>query len=423
MLIVNDYYGDYLYNESRNLVLYGGADSGKSVFAGQKLIYRCLKEENHRFLMIRKIGSTIRKSQYQLIKNYIIKAEFGNMFEFFDSYMEIKGPRNNAIVSTGVDDPEKLKSIEGITGIWCEEPTELTMEDFQQIDLRLRGDTPYYKQIIFTFNPIKSSHWLKSYFWDNSPPDTTIVHSTYLDNEFRDKNDDARYERLTGVFHRIYAMGEWGEETDPDQLIDHEWIQNAYSVEKIEGHRKLGVDVARYGDDDTVLAEFEGNALIDLENHHGLSTDRVAAVAQRRIIDNVIDPHLCSVDGTGLGSGVVDNMKRAGFQIIDLVVGKNPVRLEELKEYKFYNLRSQMYFYAREMFRQGKIRLEFKHMGLVGDLTSIRYEVKGDKTVAIESKDSIKKRLGRSPDYGDAFVYGLFADKLAIREPVKVKFI
>ena len=81
-----------------------------------------------------------------------------------------------------------------------------------------------------------------------------------------------------------------------------------------------------------------------------------------------------------------------------------------------------MYFYAREMFRQGKIRLEFKHMGLVGDLTSIRYEVKGDKTVAIESKDSIKKRLGRSPDYGDAFVYGLFADKLAIREPVKVKF-
>ena len=91
-----------------------------------------------------------------------------------------------------------------------------------------------------------------------------------------------------------------------------------------------------------------------------------------------------------------------------MVYGERPIDVEELRDYKFNNLRSQMWFYAREKFRKGEVRLGVKHMRLVGDLTTPRYTIQADKTVAVESKDSIKKRLGRSPDYGDAFIQALF---------------
>ena len=65
---------------------------------------------------------------------------------------------------TGMDDPEKLKSIEGVTGVWMEEATEFTQEDFEQLDLRLRGVTAYHKQITLTLNPISEQHWIKQVF-------------------------------------------------------------------------------------------------------------------------------------------------------------------------------------------------------------------------------------------------------------------
>jgi phage terminase large subunit len=74
-------------------------------------------------------------------------------------------PNGNQLISSGMDDVEKLKSIAGITGTWGEEATEISFEDFKQIDLRLRGNTTNYKQHILTYNPIDSDHWIaQKYF-------------------------------------------------------------------------------------------------------------------------------------------------------------------------------------------------------------------------------------------------------------------
>jgi phage terminase large subunit len=118
------------------------------------------------------------------------------------------------ILCGGVDDPEKLKSIDGITSIWLEEPTELSKEDFMQINLRLRGETPSYKQIILSFNPISRTSWLYAYFFETlCPASTYICHSTYRDNRFIDakyievlKN----YENQDYTYYQIYTLGQWG---------------------------------------------------------------------------------------------------------------------------------------------------------------------------------------------------------------------
>lgn len=239
--IFNEAYMDYLRNTSRYLLLYGGAGSGKSVFAAQKLVIRMLAEEGHRFLLIRKVGKTIKNSQYRLIKDLVYQYKLDDLFSFSDYNSSITCANNNEIISTGTDDVEKLKSIHGITGIWIEEATELRRNDFLQIDLRLRGETQNYKQIILSFNPIDRLHWIKEMFFDNENAEASILKTTFRDNKFIDAQYLKILESLSmnnKDFHQVYALGEWGASSN---IIYPVW--EIYSAdEKIEGVKVFGLD-------------------------------------------------------------------------------------------------------------------------------------------------------------------------------------
>jgi len=211
--LTNDIYYPLYKDKSRYLVLYGGAGSGKSVFAAQKILVRLLTEKTHRFLVVRKVARTLRFSIFSLFQDIIAQWNLTPLFKVNKSDMTISCINGNQILFVGLDDVEKLKSIAGITGIWIEETSELEQKDFQQLDLRLRGPTQYYKQIILTFNPISALHWLKKTFFDFPRDNATIVKSTYLDNRFIDKEYAKVLEDLKNqdaTYYKIYALGEWG---------------------------------------------------------------------------------------------------------------------------------------------------------------------------------------------------------------------
>ena len=213
---INDAYIPYYNNRDRYLVLWGGSGSGKSVFASQKILLRCIGEEKHRFLCIRKVANTIRSSIYQ--RFYDLICSLGLMGEFDINKSEMRfthRPTGNEILMLGLDDVEKLKSIEGITGLWVEEATELLESDFDQLDLRLRGETINYKQIILSFNPIDESHWLKKRFFDSQLDNCTTIRTTFKDNLFIDDEYRRVLEQKASVspnLYRIYYLGEWGKE-------------------------------------------------------------------------------------------------------------------------------------------------------------------------------------------------------------------
>jgi len=191
-------------------MLFGGAGSGKSMFAAQKIIYRILTERNHKFLILRKVARTIRNSQFSLLKSLAKDRDTYDLFDVRDSDMKIISKKyNSEIISAGIDDREKLKSINGITGIWIEEATELDSDDFLQIDLRLRGVTKSYKQIICTYNPVNAHHWLNKI----SLNDSCYHKSTYLNNKFIDEKYKSILNDLKNTnenYFKIYALGEWG---------------------------------------------------------------------------------------------------------------------------------------------------------------------------------------------------------------------
>jgi len=211
---VNRSHKDFFEDNTRWLISYGGAGSGKSYTTAQKILIRMMSEENHKFLIVRKVATTLRVSVFQLFRDLISTYELYNDFKINKSDMTITYiPNGSMLIFFGLDNIEKLKSIQGITSIWVEEASEAEQKDILELNRRLRGETPYYKQIIITFNPIYHLHWLKTHFFDTEQSKAHIYKTTYLDNSFIDKEyrqeieDIALYDEQQ---YRIYALGEWG---------------------------------------------------------------------------------------------------------------------------------------------------------------------------------------------------------------------
>lgn len=210
-LKINKAFESALHDTSRYLVLFGGAGSGKSVFGFQKILLRLLTEKKHRIVCIRKVRNTLRNSCYQLMLDLA-----GAIAEVNKTELRFTFPNGNELIMLGLDDSEKIKSIAGITSVIIEEATELSETDFTQLDLRLRGETANYKQIIVMFNPIDELHWLKERFFNSLSIDISIYKTTYKDNSFLDEeykrvlNEQVR---LNENLYKIYVLGEWGRHT------------------------------------------------------------------------------------------------------------------------------------------------------------------------------------------------------------------
>lgn len=195
-----------LQNKDRFLVMVGGAGSGKSEFAARKIIARCLSELGHRFLVMRKVSATLDNSVVQLIKDILDNENIPYQYQIQAKILHLNG---NTILFKGLDDREKLKSITHITSIWLEELSEFTHEDFMQINMRLRGETKYYKQIMCTSNPVMC--WIKGYFFDKKVENAFTHHSTVDDNPFIDP--EYKSEVLDKIpddtYYKIYRLGLW----------------------------------------------------------------------------------------------------------------------------------------------------------------------------------------------------------------------
>lgn len=210
----NETFLPLFWDTHRHLVLCGGAGSGKSIFAGRKVLERITSEGDHRLLVCRKIARTLRESCFRQLIGQISEHYKYSDFTINKTDMQITyNPNGSQILFAGLDDVEKLKSIYRVTGIWIEEGSELLESDYDQLNIRLRGETKYYKQIITTFNPIDINHWLKRRFFDKHDNKITAHRSTYRDNRFLD--DEAKevlesFKDTDPYYYSVYCLGEWG---------------------------------------------------------------------------------------------------------------------------------------------------------------------------------------------------------------------
>ena len=168
----------------------------------------------------------------------------------------------------------------------------------------------------------------------------------------------------------------------------------------------LGVDVARGGDDKTVLAPLYGNYFDELEIYQGVETPDGYAV-EDKVVKAVGDhsPKV-GVDVIGIGASAYDLLKvYRNFETIAVNNSKSTHATDKSNKYGFVNVRAESWWKLREALDpvNGDDVALPPSRSLRNDLRAPRYKIRSGKYV-IESKEDIKKRIGRSPDEGDAVV-------------------
>lgn len=253
--VFNEIYYPLLFNyKNRYEVYYGGAGSGKSVFLCQKLIIKacCSKRK---VLIIRKYATTLKDSVFQLVVDMLKKWGLYGYCKVNLSTYSITLPNDSVILFKGLDDSEKIKSITDITDIWCEEGTELSEDDFTQLDLRLRASVDNL-QMFISFNPVSKVNWVYRKWFESGSvyKNTMILHTTYKDNKFLPKEYIEALEekeRTNYTYYKIYALGEF---CTLDKLVYTNWKTEDFDYTRIKGELLIGLDFGFINDTSALVA-------------------------------------------------------------------------------------------------------------------------------------------------------------------------
>lgn len=168
----------------------------------------------------------------------------------------------------------------------------------------------------------------------------------------------------------------------------------------LEGRHLIGADIARYGGDKTAFAHRWGQIITEVEVMPGGDTE----VTADRLLEHTGATVI--VDTNGVGAGVFDKVRGRGMSATPLNVGTRTSARDSTGQIEFYNLKSQATWKLREALDPSKGATLALPPGeeLAADLSAPRWKNMAGGKLLVEDKKEVRKRLGRSPDRGDAVV-------------------
>jgi hypothetical protein len=207
------------------------------------------------------------------------------------------------------------------------------------------------------------------------------------------ENSDFVRVRVRGVFPQASSL-----QFIPRNLVDASMARTP-EVSTIHGRTAIiGVDVARFGDDQSVIFTRIGRdgASWPILRFRELDTMQlVSKVAEHAKKIKFAGMHVVIfVDGGGVGGGVVDRLRQIGYDVVEVQFGG---KADDPRKYA--NKRAEMWARTKEWLEVGCL---VKDEDMATDLTSVEYGFRPDDTILLESKESMKKRGLASPDAADA---------------------
>lgn len=393
---MEEFVRSFLLNLYRHYVLSGGRGSAKSYTIGELLLMVgastrlnivCLREIQNSIAdsVHKQLELQIEKYKipfYSVGKEYITNKKTGTIFSFEGMYRNI----------------QTFKSIPDIDIAWLEEANKFSEESLKVIIPTVRKDK---SRLVYSFNPEFETDPIWQRFMIKKRLKTFYSHTTYEDNpyttqDFIDeaiemKNDDPNgYENVYG--------GELRQEGDDLLIRLLDYKQATERLVSDEGQIEMGVDCARYGDDQSVIVKRKGFKMLSINEHSKLS---IPQLAQRIIFEANGDKEMpIKIDEGGLGAGVYDIVKEEGYNVVPVNfnnVAINPNRYHDTISEMWKEFRDNLGSY-------GLIHRE----RLKKELTNRKYKVDNKGRFQIESKDDYKKRMGKSPDHADAVLLSFY---------------
>jgi phage terminase large subunit len=407
----------YLTDNKTTEILYGGAAGGGKSFLGCLwILQNCIKYQGTRWLIgrarLKTLKETTLKTLYEVMK--IVDLKEGVHYNYNSQLGQFKFINGSEIILKDLfyypTDPnfDQLGSLE-ITGAFIDEANQITKKGKDIVTSRIRYKLDEFNlipKILMTCNPARNwvyQEYYKPYkeyrlldyraFIPATAGDNPNLSEHYLNN--LDKLDDADRNRL--------KLGNW-EYAEENMLYEQDDILNMFTTGFVnktnkENPRYMTVDVARKGKDKTVIMIWEGLTVIYLEEESisdlKLLSEKINKLEREWQINDTI------ADEDGVGGGVVDFARIKGF------VGNSTAINGE----NYQNLRTQCYMYLSNNIKHIKL-LNFPseiQETLITELQQYkRKNIEKDGKIQISSKDDIKTRIGRSPDYADTIMMRMF---------------
>lgn len=220
--------------------------------------------------------------------------------------------------------------------------------------------------------------------------------SSNVSNTYASKIAD-KYGKDSDVY-RVRVLGEFPKSTN-NALFDLDLVENAMKHDINEPLDRSGafvyaLDVARYGDDSSVLTKRKGYDTYELTSKTKLSTMELASWVAYQYNQEDKKPDGIVVDTIGVGAGVFDRLIELGLPAIE---GNASMKADDDE---YFNKRTEMYYNLRNHLRKGG-KLP-KDDELLEELMSTTYGFSETGKLKLSKKEVIKEDLGRSPDKADA---------------------
>ncbi len=408
--------------------LYGGAmGGGKSRALCEGAVMDCMHYPGNFVFIGRKtlvdfMASTYRtltqKSTMRSLLEHKLVSEnrAQQVFTFWNGSMLFY----SGIESSDSSGREKVFSTE-YGSIFIDEAWEISQKDFMKLGSRLRHtlpegsgpcaginsqgrrQPPYH--ISMASNP--AQNWIKEQFITAPTADETFIRALPGDNPYNPDDYEAVLRRNFGSDEkmlRAYVEGSWDSVCAIDDLFSYDELRAGCAAEiSRTGQRKvISCDPGRFGDDMTVIYCWRDEEVVRRVAFGRKDTMEVVGwlmslLAQMGAGTRVI------VDETGTGAGIVDRLRENAVD----VTGINFASRADEPE-RFVNKRAEMFWHARDMVRARNVRVPDEEK-LISQLAAVKYRFHSNGRILLESKEELKKRLGRSPDEADCFVLGLEA--------------
>ena len=388
-------------------VLYGGAmGGGKSHFGCQRAVELAEQHPGIRGYLCRAEATTFKRTTFMTMlapppDGLGILSRPGWTHKLSDQcFLHENGSRLDWGGLATNDDRDRIKSLT-LTFAFVDEASDVEPRSARLLESRCNRQSEHaaHSCVIYTSNP--EACWLQADFIDNPLPGRAFIQSLPSDNTFLPVG---YLEHMAETWADMpdlldaYLNGSWSALGGVDRIFSFDLLAAACARDGDgTGERQWGVDVARFGDDHTVVYERVGTsrpvklAEWSKQDIHTTS-DKIEALyhAARP------KPKVIAVDDIGLGGGVTDNLKAAKVPVRAVNVGAAAKEAD-----RFANKRAELTWHLRAVLESGGSLPD--DPGLRAELGALKWLPRSGR-IAVTPKDEIKRFLGRSPDRADALI-------------------
>lgn len=396
---IADKFKPLLTEHYRYKLYWGGRAGGKSyAFADSALLIGRAKKVF--IACVREIQESIKDSVHKLLSDRIANYGFSD-YKVYDDKIE------NAVTGTKFvfkglrdQDAQKIKSLEGVDICWIEEGQSISKASWEILEPTIRKEG---SEIWVSMNREQENDPIWKAIAAHPDERTLVVKVNYTDNPYCPEEMKYSAERCKRQSPDDYEHIWLGAPVfaGNTKLFAAKDVRKAMipKMSKSDSPLIIGVDVARFGDDKTVFCYRQGRYCLKIEAFAHLSTVDIA----NRITADIrnLKPARVFIDVGGVGGGVYDILADRG--LAKLVRGIN-FGSKSIYDDRYANKRAEMWGEANEWIKQ-ELDVQIPNDDeLFDDLCAVnkKYDSKG--RLMLESKEDVKKEIGRSPDKADAFV-------------------